>query len=214
MPDVSVVTYAGRYSGEFDGTIPGVGTLFLRGLAGRYAGEFEDGGVGGFKILGRVGLITASEFDGGLITNPSFETNTTGWAAGGTNTIQRVAAASEGIPPKFGTQILKVTYQNTTSPLTSFDLTLPADDYVFGIWVYVPTAWDSGTLRWQTNAFTGQTLALAEANLNLRNQWQYIEGTTTIVAGDTTGNIRMLSTAPAPTAGRFFYIEGAHVRAA
>lgn len=138
-----------------------------------------------------------------LVTNGGFETNTTGWAASGTNTIERVG----GI--KFGSYILKCTYQNNTI-LGSYAITLTAAIHSLSIWVYVPTAYDGTAPRVRFTGFTSATGTIFTAiDLSLRDQWQRVRVPgITIDAGDLVGTLDVFENGTAPTAGRFIYIDG------
>ena len=69
-----------------------------------------------------------------LCVNPSFETNTTGWSASGTNTIAQSSDAQ-----MFGNYSLKATYQDNTT-LASDSITLPTTNttYTLTAWLNVP----------------------------------------------------------------------------
>ena len=145
-----------------------------------------------------------------LITNPSFETNTTGWDTGGTNVI-----AQSGTEAKFGAYSLKSTYKDNTI-LADFALTLTVSTtYHLSCWVYVPSGWDGGNIRIEGN----------EDYVGLANTYNHIytEGTSTegiwiycetklVIAADAIGEIHIRAT-DAPAVDKFIYIDAVQVEA-
>lgn len=144
-----------------------------------------------------------------LITNGGFESNTTGWSTGGTNTIAR---STEQV--KFGTQSLKCTYQDNTT-LASFGITLTAVAHSFSAWVYIPSDYDGTVPRLRFNGFTSATGTLfRNLDLTKRDQWQRVKvNNVTPNSGDLAGTLELFESGTAPTAGRFIYIDGAQCEA-
>ena len=147
-----------------------------------------------------------------VVTNGGLETNTTGWAAIGTNTIARSIEQAHS-----GAASLKVTYQDAASPMAAFQppLVITDDLYTFHYWVYVPAAWDGGQIRIRNGAtigaFTGSTATDENyANMALVDQWQRISCVVNPDAGDLSGRLDVCA-ASAPTAGRFIYVDDAQV---
>lgn len=147
-----------------------------------------------------------------LVTNGGFETNTTGWAAQGTNTIARSAEQARS-----GAASLKVTYQNTAAPLASFQPPLVITDalHAFSVWVYVPADWDGGQIKIRHGAtiggFVGSTAtAEVHADMSKRDQWQRISCIVDPDSGDLSGRLDVCA-ASAPTAGRFLYVDDVQV---
>jgi hypothetical protein len=140
----------------------------------------------------------------------SFETATTGYTTGGTNTI-----ASSAEQAKFGTRSCKATYQDNAL-LLDIALTLTAAAHSTSRWVYIPTNYDGGGVRVQFANYAGATGTLfADANMALRDQWQRVGiPNVGIVAGDLVGNVQVVNTGAAPTAGRALYIDGCQTEAA
>ena len=138
-----------------------------------------------------------------LCTNGGFETNTTGWAVGGANTIARSADVA-----KFGSYSAKATYQDNAM-LASFGVTLTAAIHSASCWLYVPTAFDGTSVTVGFVGFVGATGTLtANADLAIRDRWQRVTvKTVTIVAGDLAGSIDV-TCGGAPTASRYVYIDG------
>jgi hypothetical protein len=145
-----------------------------------------------------------------LVTNGGFETNTTGWAKLGANTIARVNNDSEGIARMYGEHCLKVTYQDNAT-FAFFGITLTATDYAAGVSIYIPTAWDAPNIGFTLANFTGSTGTVSSADMGLLDQWQRVTHTRLIAAGDLAGNLILQQFTSPPTAGRFFYIDGAQV---
>ncbi len=143
-----------------------------------------------------------------LILNPSFETNTTGWAAAGSNTI-----AQSTDQAKFGSNSLKCTY-NDDVIITLYAMTLTAAAHAFGAWVYIPSDYDGTQVRTGFEAFVGATgITNGNADMSTRDQWQYVTAFATPVGGDLEGVVIVRETGTSPTAGKFFYIDGVQVEA-
>ena len=136
-----------------------------------------------------------------LVTNGGFETNTTGWTTGGTNTIARSTEQA-----KFGAASLKCTYSNNAN-LADFGITLTNAAHSASVWVYIPTAYDGGGIELRQLNFTVAASAIA-ANMALLDQWQRIELPNFTPGIDVTGDIQVNNTGVAPTAGRFIYVDG------
>lgn len=134
----------------------------------------------------------------------SFESGTAGYTTGGTNTI-----ASSAEQFKFGAKSCKATYQDNAT-LLDIALTLTAAAQSASRWLYIPAAYDGGGISVQFANYAGATGTLAvAANMALRDQWQRVEVPNVVVAGgDLIGNVQVVNTGAAPTAGRFVYIVG------
>lgn len=135
----------------------------------------------------------------------SFEAGTAGYTTGGTNTIDDDATQA-----KFGAKSCLAIYQNNAT-LLDFALTAAgANPYSASRWLWIPTAYDGGGVSVQLANFVGATGTLAvAANMALRDQWQRVQVPNVgIVAGDLIGNVQVVNTGAAPTAGRFIYIDG------
>ena len=138
-----------------------------------------------------------------LIANPNFETDTTGWGVGGTNTIARSTTQR-----KYSTHSLKCTYQDTVG-LGYYGITLTAVAHTLGVWVYVPSDYDGDDLDFEFVNFAGMTgITNGVVNMALTDQWQFVVGYGTPVGGGLAGHIQMDQTGNAPTAGKFIYIDG------
>ncbi len=146
-----------------------------------------------------------------LCTNPSFETNTTGWIASGTNTI-----AADTTTAKFGYKSLKCTYNNavTLAAYTTTSATFPttSTSYTLSAWLYVPSTWDGGNIQLSESSLTGATVSdvtLYTDGTTAQDKWVYIESELAI-ATDVAGFV-ILVTGSAPTAGRFVYLDGVQI---
>jgi hypothetical protein len=139
-----------------------------------------------------------------LVTNPNFETDTTGWGTAGSNTIERTAARS-----LYGSYALKCTYADVNT-LVFYTATLTVADYVFSAWVWVPNTWDGGNIYISAGGLSGSTdVVLAQWSTgDPTGAWTYVATRITPDAGDLTGGI-WIRFSSAPTAGRHIYVDGA-----
>lgn len=187
--------------------LPGLTLSWLRGVFATGANLIDDD----TRAAGTQGDGRAQESSVGiwqaatnLETNGGFETNTTGWTTGGTNTIARSTTQK-----LFGADSLKATYADSTSLAIHAGITFTAARYVASRWVWIPTAWDGGQIQITVANLTSVTTNWsAHADMALRDQWQRIRVAFTPDAGDLTGDIRVIA-ASAPTATRFIYVDGA-----
>ena len=144
-----------------------------------------------------------------LLTNGGFESNAAAWATFGSNTIGVSTAQF-----KFGAQSGLCTYQDNTilTQLTAAFI-LTAATHICSLWVFIPSDWDGGTIRWsEAGTYAGASGAQAvNANMALTDQWQRISFDVTPVGGDLAGTMRLDITGGAPTAGRFVYVDGIQV---
>ena len=138
-----------------------------------------------------------------LVTNGGFETNTTGWTTGGTNTIA-VSAAQQ----KFGAQSCLATYADN-AVLADFAITITNAEHTVSCWVYIPTDYDGDGVELRQLNYTVAASAVA-ADLGIRDAWQRLTLTFTPGA-DVIGNIQINNTGAAPTATRFLYVDGVQV---
>jgi hypothetical protein len=142
-----------------------------------------------------------------LVTNPSFETNTTGWSTSGTNTIAQSSAQS-----LFGNYSLLATYQDSVN-LAAYAITVTDAQHTFSAWVYIPAAWDGGQIRIRALNFASSTdNENSNADMTITDAWQRIYVVWTPDSGDLVGH-HSVYTASAPTAGRFIYVDGVHAEA-
>ena len=140
-----------------------------------------------------------------LVTNGGFETNTVGWQAGGTNAIAISTAQA-----KFGLSSMLCTYGNNSSHAL-YTNTLSAAEHTVSAWLYIPSDFDGGGIRFLRNGYVGATGDdHVDADMSLVDQWQYLTFTFTPV-GDMTGWIQFLNISGAPTAGRVIYVDGIQI---
>lgn len=135
-----------------------------------------------------------------LCTNGGFETNTTGWTTGGTNTF----AVDTG-QAKFGAKSGKATYADNAT-LADYGATITNVAHTASVWVYIPTAYNGGGIELRQLNYTVAASA-ANAAMGTRDAWQQVILTFTPGA-DVTGNIQINNTGAAPTVGRFIYVDG------
>lgn len=144
-----------------------------------------------------------------LCTNPSFETNTTGWATGGTNSLARSNNQQWA-----GNYSLEATYGNS-SVLARYGATLATSaTYRITARLYVPDNWDGGNIALAINGLAGATLTTISqwtAGTDPTGTWVLLEAAL-IIAADGTGNID-LSAGGSPTAGRVIYLDAVQVEA-
>ena len=90
-----------------------------------------------------------------LVTNPSFITNTTGWAATGSATIARVTSDYY-----FGSASLAVTKAAAANSGVSLSSRIAVTQnlrYAVAAYVYIPLAYDDGSLQIKLEWFTATT---------------------------------------------------------
>ncbi len=152
-------------------------------------------------------LLTTLAATTNLITNPSFETNTTGWGKGGTNTI-----AQSTDQAKFGSNSMKCTFQNSFL-LANYVITLTAAAHTLSAWIYVPSDYDGTGLRLNDANFVGATgQSGGEVDMTKTDQWQFVSRFVTVDSGDLAGSIQ-LADSTGPTAGKFVYLDAVQAEA-
>lgn len=144
-----------------------------------------------------------------LCTNPSVETNTTGWSAISTNTIERY-----NLEQKFGDWSLRGNYKGTSESL--FEYSFEPDyfsTFEVSAWVYVPSSWSGTQIRMQIANFGSASGTLtADANMSLTDQWQELRLTFTMSVLDTAGDIRFLDSGAAePDVDDYILVDGLHI---
>ena len=136
-----------------------------------------------------------------LITNPSFEMNTTGYRTGGTNTIER---STEQV--KFDSYSLKCTYQDNIT-LARYPIALTATDHTLGIWVYVPSGYDGNAPYIRLDNFDPNS-ANVTVDMTKRDQWQVVSASVALTGPDLAGNPKIHLPAGSPSTGKFIYVDG------
>ena len=141
-----------------------------------------------------------------LITNPSFETNTTSWSPSGANTI-----AQDTTEALWGYNSLKCTYQDNTTLASYIPTVVNGTSYFFTAWVYIPSAWGGGALSLSTSGYVGITIDTSPTTTTTTDQWvRLVLGFTP--AADVTGTI-LLQTGSAAAANDFVYLDGVQLEA-
>jgi hypothetical protein len=146
----------------------------------------------GVEAVGATGTTTsvARQAPERLVTNPDFESGTTGWIdpAG-----YDIVASTEQVHS--GTSSLKSTYVSGTDSNAAWQaITVPAAGrYYAEAWIYIPASW-SGDYQFgpwiNFELFTGGTsVATGTANEAVRDSWQRVTRVYDIAAGDLVGSI-------------------------
>jgi hypothetical protein len=146
-----------------------------------------------------------------LVTNPSFETNTTGWAAGGANVINCRQAPT--FPASVDDYSLECDYQDNVV-LAEYAITLTEERHALGIDVYVPLGYLGDGIQILFDDFTGATdNVTANVDMDIRDQWQRVFAFTTPVIGDLIGVVSIQNMGTDPDPGNVIYIDGVQVEA-
>jgi len=140
-----------------------------------------------------------------LCTNPSFETGTTGYTTGGTNTI-----ATSATVQRRGVYSCKCTFADNDLTL-SYAATLTAVAYVGTIDIYIPTAYDGTELTLTWTGYTSATVTAGKPDMTIRDHWQRISAYITPVGGDLAGTLTLSETGTNGTAGIFVYVDGVQI---
>jgi len=146
--------------------------------------------------------------DTNLCTNPSFESGTTGWTTGGTNTI-----ATSATQQRRGVYSCKCTYHDTKTNLAAFSITLTATTHTGTIDIYIPSDYDGTSLSVGWSSFTSSTSVVGKPDMTITDKWQRVTTTITPDAGDLSGFIIIYENGDTPTAGQFIYIDGVQIEA-
>ena len=143
-----------------------------------------------------------------LVTNPSFETNTTGWATGGGNDITRDNAEA-----RFGSWALECDYQDNAT-LASFAITLTEERHTLSVDIFIPASYDGASIQVFFAGFAGDSdNIVGDANMAIRDRWQRVFAFTTPDGADLSGTVNVENIGAAPTAGEVIYIDGVQVEA-
>jgi hypothetical protein len=151
------------------------------------------------------------------VTNPSMETNANGWSQGGEFVLTRVA--TPGALNRRGSFVLQAQYDGagtTDTNTATFTVTLPSAQTIVGsIDLWIPSTWDgTGSPQLGFEGFAGATNVVnGTANLALRDQWQRISCSASVVAGDLTGGMVFRFGTGWPTSGAtgIMYVDGAMI---
>tara|TARA_R100000152_G_C6766849_1_gene191931 strand:- start:507 stop:1718 length:1212 start_codon:yes stop_codon:yes gene_type:complete len=175
-----------------------------------------DGVFDGFPIVQDQ---TNTNIGSNLVSNPTFDTNTTGWEqyAGGSgddNTISRETSIVHS-----GSGSLKITHaagnNGYGAKLVGNPLTGTANKLmIIEGYVYIPSGSYSGgnPILTDGGAFSSASShSRIEADASITNQWQYVR-TVQILDSDVTGTIFLFTTGDDPSAGDILYWDDISVR--
>lgn len=142
-----------------------------------------------------------------LCTNPSFETGTTGWTTGGTNTI-----ATSAVQQRRGVYSLKCTYTDNDL-LASYSITLTDTDHVASMDIYIPSDYEGTELTLTWTGFTSGTVVAGLADMTIRDTWQRVHAHINPDSGDLAGTLTLSETGTNGDATEFIYIDGVLIEA-
>jgi hypothetical protein len=140
-----------------------------------------------------------------LCTNPSFGTNTTGWAGGGTVP----ALASSTVYAYAGTTSMRVTWPTAASGASSVGYTatvVSGTTYAFSVYVYVPSGNPPVQLKLTAGTGTVSYTGGQQFSTGTNNAWVRLGMTVTASATSLTFG---LATAGASTSGQVIYVDNA-----
>ena len=140
-----------------------------------------------------------------LCTNPSFETGTTGWTTGGTNTI-----ATSAVQQRRGVYSCKCTYTDNDL-LASYAITLTDTDHVASMDIYIPSTYTGTQLTLTWTGFTSGTVVAGLADMTIKDHWQRVHCHINPDAGDLAGTLTLSETGTNGSAGEFIYIDGVQI---
>ena len=142
-----------------------------------------------------------------LCTNPSFETGTTGWTTGGTNTI-----ATSAVQQRRGVYSLKCTYADNDL-LASYTITLTDTDHTASMDIYIPSDYEGTELTLTWTGFTSGTVVAGLADMTITDTWQRVHCHINPDAGDLAGTLTLSETGTNGDATEFIYIDGVLIEA-
>ena len=142
-----------------------------------------------------------------LCTNPSFETGTTGWTTGGTNTI-----ATSAVQQRRGVYSLKCTYADNDL-LASYAITLTDVDHVASMDIYIPSDYEGTELTLTWTGYTSATVVAGLADMTIRDTWQRVHAHINPDSGDLAGTLTLSETGTNGDATEFIYIDGVLIEA-
>ena len=96
-----------------------------------------------------------------LCTNPSFETGTTGWTTGGTNTI-----ATSAVQQSRGVYSCKCTYTDNDL-LASYAITLTDVDHTASMDIFIPNSYEGTELTLTWTSYAGATVVAGLADMTI-----------------------------------------------
>jgi len=138
-----------------------------------------------------------------LITNPSFETTSSGgWLTGGTNT--KAMSTEHAVR---GLYSLKCTYSNNID-LAYYNIVITNTPHVAGVDIFVPSGYSGTNLYLYFSGFVGGSSTLGYANLSIRDRWQRIYAYITPDSGDLIGELHISDNSGNVVVGNYIYIDG------
>ena len=140
-----------------------------------------------------------------LCTNPSFETGTTGWTTGGTNTIARSA-----VQQRRGVYSCKCTYTDNDG-LLSYSITLTNTAHTASVDIYIPADYDGTDLNLTFANYAGATVIAGKPDMTIRDAWQRVHCHITPDSGDLAGLLYLSENGVNSTAGKFIYVDGVQI---
>lgn len=149
--------------------------------------------------------IIAPEATHNLVTNPSFEQDTSGWASGHSDTLTR-----SSVQQFRGAYSLRVQANDTGAVSAYTDVSVVANQqYAISAWFYVPASWagsDPDLTAWNGAAFT-TFLGVADP-VGERDQWVR----RTVVVTPTSTTLRVAALVPSGNVtGNVFYLDAVQV---
>lgn len=142
-----------------------------------------------------------------LCTNPSFETGTTGWTTGGTNTI-----AKSAVQQRRGVYSCKCTYTDNDL-LASYAITLTDTDHVGAIDIYIPSTYTGTQLTLTWTGYTSGVVVSGLADMTIVDKWQRVHAHINPDSGDLAGTLTLSETGTNGSAAEFIYIDGVQIEA-
>lgn len=149
-----------------------------------------------------------------LITNPSFETGTTGWSGPNATISQDTTHHDSG---SYALKMVRDSSVNSFPVWASYALTVPsAGTYYAQARVWVPASYSgSQTLVFRTENFTNQGPQFdsgATVDLSKRDQWQTVTTVVfTVDAGDLTGTVVLREQSSSSVAGDTLWLDSVMV---
>ena len=101
--------------------------------------------------------------DTNLCTNPSFESATTDWTTGGSNTIELSSTVAYR-----GVYSLLCTYQDNDL-LASYAITLTDTDYTASMDIYIPSSYEGTQLTLTWTGYTSATVTAGLADMTIKD---------------------------------------------
>jgi hypothetical protein len=168
--------------------------------------DFEADLTGGWQI-GEDGGLQLYEATTNLVTNPSGEIGTTGWASFGNNTVERSSDRA-----KFGNHSLKCSYVDNANAVAYYGITLTAAAHTASVWIWVPSSYSGTDIElWMSNfsdiGGPGVNQVTANVDMGIRDEWQRVTVTGTPAAGDLSGQIYIRDNG-GMSSGDYVYIDG------